>query len=668
MVAQIIKPPPFDQLAHLPEPVLGLLRRMLAKVPNDRFQTPQELQDALEAIAARLASEFETGPERIVTKGESEKKDSGSNGASQADSPATAEPVLLTRITSPIFENYLGVEVGAVIGSRYRLVEESREGNGGRLFLARNEQAVAGEEPELGLKLLHPDVTADAALLDLLENEIEVILQATHPNLVRYFRLERSTPIIVREWVHGFLLYDLLRWKRSLNAAELEILLGPVAAMLDFVSDNGLGLVDVSVRKILVACPQEIVREEFAALARGNPQEWSRCTLKLNPLSLGPLLFRNRNGWDRQTVVPTSRVLSMTRAEAGIRGCKAVRLYGRLVYELLSGHASVRGDSQTYTPLPELNETGNETVRRACVATGSGAAFRNCQEFWKALKENIAAARRSISVPELPRATPAPSLLPPRQSAPPPPKQRLTIWAILGGALIIALAIIATIRFGSSRPGPSVTTTPPVTVARTTTNPTAAETPIVVLTPTPSPTPTAVVQAAPTPVPTPPETPVPTPSPSIAVTPAATGPQTLVAPASSPANKSGHSDADAWDNPEFANLTKPQTQAEQAAEEAAGVQFAAPTIEPQSMLCDSLETCHKAAKLSAHRDVDGLQELRDQGRVAVTLPDVWIKCKVLDDRDRSYAKVRTEKGLVVWVARGSIRNFNGTTNEQSPSR
>jgi hypothetical protein len=115
-------------------------------------------------------------------------------------------------------------------------------------------------------------------------------------------------------------------------------------------------------------------------------------------------------------------------------------------------------------------------------------------------------------------------------------------------------------------------------------------------------------------------------------------------------------------------LTKPQTQAEKAAEEAAGVRFAAPTIEPQSILCDSLETCHEVAKLSAHRDVDGLKELRDQGRVVVTFPDVWIKCKVLDDRDWSYAKVRTEKGLVVWVARGSIRNFNGTTNEQSPSR
>jgi hypothetical protein len=56
MVAQIIKPPPFDQLAHIPEPVLELLRRMLAKSPDDRFQTPQEVQDAVERISEGLVS------------------------------------------------------------------------------------------------------------------------------------------------------------------------------------------------------------------------------------------------------------------------------------------------------------------------------------------------------------------------------------------------------------------------------------------------------------------------------------------------------------------------------------------------------------------------------------------------------------------------------------
>lgn len=81
-------------------------------------------------------------------------------------------------------------------------------------------------------------------------------------------------------------------------------------------------------------------REDFSALARGGAHEWNECTLKLNPLSRAPLLFRNRNGWDRQTVVPSCRVLSITQAETAIRGSKAARLYGRPVYELLRGRSA----------------------------------------------------------------------------------------------------------------------------------------------------------------------------------------------------------------------------------------------------------------------------------------------------------------------------------------
>jgi hypothetical protein len=179
----------------------------------------------------------------------------------------------------------------------------------------------------------------------------------------------------------------------------------------------------------------------------------------------------------------------MTQAEAGIRGSKAVRLYGRLVYELLSGHPPARASAQTYTPLPELDQAGNETLRRACVANGSGATYRNCQEFWNALKENIAAAGRPNSIPVSPQATP-PSVLPQAQLAP-PPNRRLMVWAILGGALTIALAIFCTIRFGGSG------TTSVVTPIPSAASITATPTPGVLVTPTPS-----VAIATPTAVPT----------------------------------------------------------------------------------------------------------------------------------------------------------------------
>jgi hypothetical protein len=43
----------------------------------------------------------------------------------------------------------------------------------------------------------------------------------------------------------------------------------------------------------------------------------------------------------------------MTQAEAGIRGTKAVRLLGRLVYELISGQAPSFRANQRPSPLPQ---------------------------------------------------------------------------------------------------------------------------------------------------------------------------------------------------------------------------------------------------------------------------------------------------------------------------
>jgi serine/threonine protein kinase len=413
IIAQVIKPPPFEQLAHVPETVIELLRRMLAKSPDDRFQTPQELQDAVEA-AAQLFSEFGAASERVVPEVTPDVSAAASLG-NKLEAPVLDEPVMLPTIASPLFDQYLGVEVGGLLGGRYRLVSEQREGSAGRLFLARDEQAVANQPVEVGLKLLHPGICADPALIELIENEIGVIRQATHPHLVRYFQMERGErPFVVREWLHGFLLYDLLRFRRSLSAMELLPLLGPLAATLDFVSERGLGLVDVSVRKIVLACPNEVQPEEFMPLALGDPLHRDRCMLKLNPLSLAPLLFRTRNGWDRQTIVPANRVLSMTQAAAGIRGSKAVRVYGRLVYELLSGRAPVRSDnSQKYTPLPELDQRATRSCggrvslpgQRERIATAKNFGMRS-RRTWRTRTVCQDRRRRRHSLLVYPRLDP----------------------------------------------------------------------------------------------------------------------------------------------------------------------------------------------------------------------------------------------------------------------
>ncbi|HYZ74682.1 MAG TPA: SUMF1/EgtB/PvdO family nonheme iron enzyme, partial [Chthoniobacterales bacterium] len=277
----------------------------------------------------------------------------------------------------------------AILAERYRIITEIREGIGGRLYLAKDERAIGRQPAAVALKLLHPTIASNFALLNRLENEIGLIRSAVDPHVLRYFSFERevSTPFLVREWVHGFLLYDLLRWRRACRITEVMKLLQPIAPSLDFIADHGLGLVDVSARKIFVCCPGDVDPATFSVLGQNRIEDWDRCEMKLNPLSLGPLIQHNRQLRGNQTLIPSSRILSLSQAETGIRGVKAVRLFARLLYELLSGHPPTDTEGTKYTPLSALNEAGNRVLQRAC--TSSSQPFKDCEDFWTALRESL---------------------------------------------------------------------------------------------------------------------------------------------------------------------------------------------------------------------------------------------------------------------------------------
>jgi serine/threonine protein kinase/tetratricopeptide (TPR) repeat protein len=519
LIAHAVKPPPFDQLTGVPEPVLNLLRKMLAKDPSERPQNPQQLQTEVEIAAAQLAAEFGCVPDRNPSPTVPVRE--------ALDMESAPEP--MPTIASPLFDPYLNAfATGNLVADRYRLGDEEREGTGGRFFVAQDEKAASGQPAQVGLKLLHPGIVDDSSLLDLLENELGVIGKSPHPHLLRYIGLERhlENPFIIREWVHGFLLFDLLRWRGSLQAAELGLLLESLGATLDFVSGQGFGLVEVSVRKILVACPEDLHPDHFPEYVRRDARDWKTCTLKLNPLSIAPLLYRHRTNRPQQTLVPTSQVMSLTQAEAGIQGTKAVRLFGQLIYELLSGHAIVRQPGK-YTPLPALNEPGNITLREACVVTGQNVTFRNCQEFWNALRPNLSSAQRSVAqtVPVTDQSTqkrshvetpPAAGYKPPLIGHQPPPKlvppplpisaasgpqvkrNLLPIAAALaGGAIVLSLVIGGMISFFSWSWSQIVAAKPTPTTSVAITSPTvtpsiAIATPTPVVGPTVSPSPSVV--------------------------------------------------------------------------------------------------------------------------------------------------------------------------------
>ena len=407
LIAHSVKPPPWNEVEHLPVPVVDLLRKMLAKDPIDRPQTPAELQELIEqAIGGltRLLTADTISQGHSTSSGQPSASEltyvpAHSAGSGQAHSAGSGQlrPGTSKAMTPSQSEDYWQADVGALLGERYRIIAEIREGIGGRLFLAKDEKATGRQPSGVGLKLLHPTIASDVTLLNRVENEISTIRDAVDPHVLRYLSFERevSTPFLIREWVHGFLLYDLLRWRTACRVTEVMKLLEPIPATLDFVANHGLGLVDVSARKIFVSCPGDIDPSAFSTLGKIDIEDWNRCEVKLNPLSLGPLVLRNRQLRDNQTLIPSSRILSLSQAETGIRGVKAVRLLGRLFYELLSGHPPTdsRGVPGRYTPISALNEAGNRTLQRACAEFDQ--PFVDCVDFWRALRESIEESRAS---------------------------------------------------------------------------------------------------------------------------------------------------------------------------------------------------------------------------------------------------------------------------------
>src|SRR5215469_8449297 len=461
LVAQVTKPPAFDELANVPEPVISLLRRMLEKAPEDRFQTPEELQAAIDSAEKELAK-LGAAPEPLTfdlspgSEAEAGIDLVGSTGSNAGTINVTSGPSQLPDSGK--------LQAGALLGNRYRLLVEERGGNAGRLFLARDELAGSNQASRLAIKLLHPSIARDPQKLDLIENALNALKRAPHPNLVLYLSLERSAEetYLVREWVHGFLLYELLRWRRSLKAAEVFFVLDPLASTLDSWGDKDASLVEVSVRKIFLQCPLMI--QDFESLARGNLRDWAECSLKLNPLSLTPFVSQDSNDWSQQTIVPAGRTLSVSRVGTKTWETQAVRSFARLTYELLSGRPPAQTGEQLaqYIPIPELTASGNDILRRALLPDDPNPGCANCRDLRDALKSQVTSSARLSMAPSGSAESPAaPSFSSPLASRPTEPKRDwfLLVSVIFAVALIFGgLMIFGAIQFSAwlnSPPSPA---------------------------------------------------------------------------------------------------------------------------------------------------------------------------------------------------------------------
>jgi tetratricopeptide (TPR) repeat protein/serine/threonine protein kinase len=386
--------------------VIELLKKLLAKDPVNRPQTPAELEDRVEELLRSIPADLPASP--------AEAAQTGQNAPVQKSGDDTG---LRTLIGSPILSTYLAPAAGQNKEERFQLIQELREGVSGRLFRAR--EARGETSREVGLKFLHPSIVSDAEKQKLLREQFDRVSNLPLEHLVAHYSLELSAqpPFLVREWLNGFSLSALLRWKQVLTAKELIKLLAPLPELLDQLAKHSLALTEVSLAKIFLAFPPDIASETFPALAKRPIEGLQYGQFKLNPLSLRSLAKRSSNSDSDPTMLSTSRLLALSQARMGIRGKAPVALLGRAIYELLSGYPYPSQGTGNYTPLTAINEAGNRLLRTAIITPAAAGGFSDCQSFWQAFGPSLDQSRRATPTP-LAVPPPRPVEFPPRITPP----------------------------------------------------------------------------------------------------------------------------------------------------------------------------------------------------------------------------------------------------------
>ncbi|MBV9731915.1 MAG: protein kinase, partial [Verrucomicrobia bacterium] len=199
-----------DALRSFNPRVGELLRRMLAKRAEDRFQTAVELKQALDEMLT-----------------DSESRDL--SGVITATDPAATLAGGSSR----------GYTTGQIVSNRYEILERLPSG----LFKAKDLQT----NRLVGLKPFTAGMY-DGQQSETLRAEVAKLRNVHHPNLTAVYGLEPTDCglLLVSEWTRGFTFQELLRSRGELRWPETFRLVQPLAKLLDFLADRELLLGSVA--------------------------------------------------------------------------------------------------------------------------------------------------------------------------------------------------------------------------------------------------------------------------------------------------------------------------------------------------------------------------------------------------------------------------------------
>ncbi|OAI43432.1 hypothetical protein AYO41_00035 [Verrucomicrobia bacterium SCGC AG-212-E04] len=333
------KEPPWDQLTGLPESVVDILHRLLAKDRKDRFQTPKELRDAIAQCAGSMETVF----------------DGRRRARSGAELSGDDSPTLVATET---------IQLGSTLAQRFRLGAEISSADGSRLYKAADNHA---DDRPVALKLLPNPRVFDPTVVSQIERQLAQMRE--HPHAVVLgpatdVMRSGSGVFFTREWAEGFSLLELIKARGELAAPEVWRLLKELPGALDHASAHQFTLAEPLLRKIFVCPPAGAVADDSWMALRAKPVDtWPEFRLRWNAVSVPP---------------PTSQIMTISPATARAVSASEdpAAALAVLVRVLLGGSRSVIGSAQGAVGV---------ILARALAPGGGTQIFGSAQKLWDAL-------------------------------------------------------------------------------------------------------------------------------------------------------------------------------------------------------------------------------------------------------------------------------------------
>jgi serine/threonine protein kinase/TPR repeat protein len=425
MSQQLYKPLPIALLASLPPCVVSLLQHMMEKDPNNRPQTPQDLQkDILTCLEAIQHSAADMGPRQA--------------GATAAGAFETVD--LSSTSSQP-------PGVGAVLAHNYKLIEELVESPQGRKFLADDLR----RKRRVSLLVLSPEFLSDVPRLASLKEAVQLLRNAPHPMLREIYSLETVTDcsFLVEEYFVGPSLLDVLRARSVLSAPEVVRLLSLLAPLADHAGGHQLQHLDLTLSGIHLTYRASTVSGIQPDLLQRPLTAWEPLEAKVDAIKFSFLPSDTATWAGSATRIQGA-------ADSSSRG-SCVRLLSLLAYELLGGPRTRVESTGKYTPIAALTQEGNAALRRAlvdeCPSAGELARQLAAALGVKGPAPPVAESTKRVAPEPLPRG------LPPEPPADVPikPASQMSAWRLVLALGLIALMAIGGYVISRFQPGPPIT-------------------------------------------------------------------------------------------------------------------------------------------------------------------------------------------------------------------